>query len=44
MSEGKKTKLITAGRDKKWTNGVVNPPVQRASTVVFNTVAEKNQA
>ncbi len=44
MSEGKKTKLITAGRDKKWTNGVVNPPVQRASTVVFNTVAEKNHA
>ncbi len=26
MSEGKKTKLITAGRNKKWTNGVVNPP------------------
>ncbi|MCQ6507950.1 PLP-dependent transferase, partial [Vibrio parahaemolyticus] len=44
MSEGKKTKLITAGRYKKWTNGVVNPPVQRASTVVFNTVAGKNQA
>ena len=44
MSEGKQTKYITAGRDKKWTNGVVNPPVQRASTVVFNTVAEKNHA
>ncbi len=44
MSEGKKTKLITAGRSDKWTNGVVNPPVQRASTVVFNTVAEKHQA
>lgn len=44
MSEGKKTKYITAGRDKKWTNGVVNPPVQRASTVVFNTVAEKHHA
>ncbi len=44
MSESKKTKLITAGRDKKYTNGVVNPPVQRASTVVFNTVAEKHQA
>ena len=37
MSEGKQTKLVTAGRDEKWTNGVVNPPVQRASTVVFNT-------
>lgn len=44
MSEGKQTKYVTAGRDKKWTNGVVNPPVQRASTVVFDTVAEKNHA
>ncbi|ODS11050.1 cystathionine beta-lyase [Vibrio scophthalmi] len=44
MSEGRKTTFITAGRDKKWTNGVVNPPVQRASTVVFDTVAEKNHA
>ncbi|MGF1816866.1 cystathionine beta-lyase, partial [Vibrio splendidus] len=33
-----------AGRDKKWTNGVVNPPVQRASTVVFNSVEEKRKA
>ncbi|WGV99279.1 cystathionine beta-lyase [Vibrio sp. YMD68] len=44
MSKGKQTQLITAGRDKKWTNGVVNPPVQRASTIVFDTVAEKNAA
>ncbi len=44
MPEGKQTKLVTAGRNKKWTNGVVNPPIQRASTVVFNTVAEKNHA
>ncbi|MGF1710408.1 cystathionine beta-lyase [Vibrio kagoshimensis] len=44
MSESKTTKLITAGRDKRWTNGVVNPPVQRASTVVFNTVEEKHKA
>ncbi|MBF9000734.1 cystathionine beta-lyase [Vibrio nitrifigilis] len=44
MSEGKKTQFVTAGRNKKWTNGVVNPPVQRASTVVFNTVAEKKHA
>ncbi|MGR5250807.1 cystathionine beta-lyase [Vibrio astriarenae] len=44
MSEGKKTTLITAGRDKQWTHGVVNPPVQRASTIVFDTVAEKQQA
>ncbi|WP_165311614.1 cystathionine beta-lyase [Vibrio ziniensis] len=44
MAEGKKTTLVTAGRNKKWTNGVVNPPVQRASTIVFNSVAEKNHA
>ncbi|MDN3682495.1 cystathionine beta-lyase [Vibrio tapetis subsp. quintayensis] len=44
MSEKKQTKLVTAGRNKKWTHGVVNPPVQRASTVVFDTVAEKNKA
>ncbi|WP_337911718.1 PLP-dependent transferase, partial [Vibrio cholerae] len=29
---------------KKWTLDVVNPPVQRASTGVFDTVAQKNQA
>ncbi|MBF4244381.1 cystathionine beta-lyase [Vibrio anguillarum] len=44
MSEGKKTLLVNAGRSKKWTNGVVNPPIQRASTVVFDSVAEKNHA
>lgn len=43
MSEGKKTRLVTAGRNKKWTLGVVNPPVQRASTVVFDTVAQKTK-
>lgn len=44
MSEGKKTQFVTAGRNKKWTQGVVNPPVQRASTIVFNSVAEKHHA
>ncbi|MDA9556497.1 cystathionine beta-lyase [Vibrio sp.] len=45
MSEhSDKTKFITAGRDPKWTNGVVNPSVQRASTVVFNSVADKKKA
>ncbi|MGT0150388.1 hypothetical protein ACT691_16960 [Vibrio metschnikovii] len=36
--------MITAGRDKKWTQGSVNPPVQRASTIVFDTVADKHHA
>lgn len=44
MSHNKKTQLITAGRDKKWTQGSVNPPVQRASTIVFDTVADKHHA
>ena len=44
MSEHNKTKLVSVGRIRKWTHGVVNPPVQRASTVVFNTVAEKQSA
>lgn len=44
MSKKFETTLITAGRNKKWTHGVVNPPVQRASTIVFDTVAEKNAA
>ena len=44
MSEHNKTKLVSVGRKRKWTHGVVNPPVQRASTVVFNTVAEKQSA
>ncbi|UTV29736.1 cystathionine beta-lyase [Photobacterium atrarenae] len=38
------TKIITAGRDKKWTQQLVNPPVSRASTVVFDSVAEMNHA
>jgi len=40
----KSTKLVTAGRDKKWTQGLVNPPVTRASTVVFDSVKEMKQA
>lgn len=39
----KNTKIINAGRQEKWTKGVVNPPVVRASTVVFeNTKAMKH--
>lgn len=44
MSESKKTQLITMGRKKQWTQGVVNPPIQRASTVLFDSVAEKHKA
>lgn len=34
------TKIVTVGRDKKWTKGVINPPVFRASTMVFETMEE----
>ncbi|WP_076586926.1 cystathionine beta-lyase [Vibrio ostreicida] len=44
MSDGKQTQMVAAGRSKQWTKGVVNPPIQRASTVVFDTVAEKQYA
>jgi len=38
------TKIVRAGRKPEFTQGVVNPSVTRASTVVFNTVAEMNNA
>lgn len=38
------TKIVTAGRKAEFTKGVVNPAVVRASTVVFNTVKEMNEA
>lgn len=34
------TRLAHAGRRREWTGGVVNPPVMRASTVLFETLAE----
>lgn len=40
----KDTTIVTAGRKQQFTNGVVNPAVVRASTVVFNTVKEMNAA
>ena len=40
----KDTALITAGRDKKYTGSAVNPKLSRASTIVFDTVAEMAQA
>ena len=40
----KETKVVEAGRSSKWTNGTVNPPVQRASTVVFDSVKDMKAA
>lgn len=36
------TQLIIAGRDKRYTQGAVNPVIQRASSLVFDTVKDKN--
>lgn len=38
------TRLIHAGRSKKWTGTAVNPPVVRASTIVFDTMSELKEA
>ncbi|MDO4430401.1 MAG: cystathionine beta-lyase [Lonepinella koalarum] len=38
------TTLVHAGRSKRVTQGSVNSVVQRASSLVFNTVAEKQEA
>jgi cysteine-S-conjugate beta-lyase len=40
----KNTKLIDAGRAKKYTGYAVNPPLVRASTIVFDTFSELKQA
>ncbi|MGN6819811.1 MAG: cystathionine beta-lyase [Sphingomonas sp.] len=32
------TRVVTAGRRKEWTQGVVNPPVWRASTILYDSV------
>ncbi|HSG51244.1 MAG TPA: PLP-dependent transferase, partial [Rheinheimera sp.] len=38
------TKLIHAGRAKQYTGKVVNPPLVRASTIVFDSFAELRHA
>ena len=38
------TKIVTAGRSSKWTQSLVNPPVSRASTIVFDSVKEMKHA
>lgn len=38
------TQLVTAGRSKKFGQGAVNSVIQRASSLVFDSVADKKQA
>lgn len=43
MSERDKkppTRLVDGGRRNEWRRGLVNPPVERASTILFDSVAE----
>ncbi len=40
MTEKTATALVTAGRRKEWTQGIVNPPVWRASTILYDNVAD----
>lgn len=40
----KDTKIVHAGRDKKWTGQAVNPPVYHASTILFDTVSDLKYA
>ena len=34
------TKLVEAGRKAEWTQGIVNPPVWRASTILYESIAD----
>lgn len=45
MKDGKPaTRLVEAGRRAEWTQGLVNPAVWRASTILFDSVAEMKAA
>jgi len=38
------TNVVTAGRRPEWTAGIVNPPVWRASTILYDSVADLRAA
>ncbi|MGV3457829.1 cystathionine beta-lyase [Sphingomonas sp.] len=43
-SKGNGTKVVGAGRRPEWTQGIVSPPVWRASTILYDTVADMRAA
>jgi cystathionine beta-lyase len=43
-SRGKATQLVEGGRRKEWRGRLVNPPVERVSTVLFDSVADKKSS
>ncbi|GAA0311757.1 cystathionine beta-lyase [Sphingomonas oligophenolica] len=42
--KGDATRVVSAGRRAEWTQGIVNPPVWRASTILYESVAELRAA
>jgi cystathionine beta-lyase len=42
--KGDATRVVSAGRRAAWTQGIVNPPVWRASTILYDSVAELRAA
>lgn len=38
-NKGQDTRIVQGGRRKEWTSSIVNPPVYRASTILFENVA-----
>src|SRR4030095_4638893 len=46
MAEDKRpdTKLVAGGRRKEWLRGMVNVPVSRTSTVLYDSVADADAA
>ncbi|AKC59656.1 Cystathionine beta-lyase metC [Blochmannia endosymbiont of Polyrhachis (Hedomyrma) turneri] len=44
MEKNIETILVKAGRKKKYTQGAINPIVQRTSSIIFDSIHHKNQA
>lgn len=42
--KGDGTRVVNAGRRPEWTQGIVNPPVWRASTILYDNVAHLRAA
>lgn len=43
IKRGNSTRIVHAGRRKEWTGALVNPPVWRGSTVLYDSVAEMRE-
>ncbi len=42
--QGDGTRVVGAGRRREWTQGIVSPPVWRASTILYDSVADLRAA